>query len=130
MTGVSAVGRPDRHAGEVPVAYVTVRPGATVTPDELVAFAANSVSESAAAPREVLVLDALPHTAVGKQDKVRLRMDAISRTVVEALEQAGIEASVECRLVDGVLRAHVRTDASSSTVDSVLGRYAFAWQVD
>jgi fatty-acyl-CoA synthase len=49
VSGAAAVGRPDVHAGEVPVAYVTVRPGATVTPDELRTWAGKRVAERAAA---------------------------------------------------------------------------------
>ena len=35
VSAAGAVGRPDVHAGEVPVAYVTLVPGATTTADEL-----------------------------------------------------------------------------------------------
>jgi fatty-acyl-CoA synthase len=35
VTAASAVGRPDPHAGEVPVAYVALAPGAAATPEEL-----------------------------------------------------------------------------------------------
>jgi acyl-CoA synthetase (AMP-forming)/AMP-acid ligase II len=66
VTGASAVGRPDPHSGEIPVAYVTLRPGTTGTgPDELIAFAAQHVPERAAAPKDVIVLSALPLTDIG-----------------------------------------------------------------
>ena len=52
VTAASAVGRPDVHAGEVPVAYVTLAPAATVTGDELREFAADRVAERAAAPKQ------------------------------------------------------------------------------
>ncbi|MCZ0986531.1 hypothetical protein O1M54_14320 [Streptomyces diastatochromogenes] len=70
MTGAQAVGQPDRRAGEIPVAYVTLADG-TVGEDELRAWAAAHVSEAAAAPKAVRVLDALPVTAVGKPYKLR-----------------------------------------------------------
>ena len=35
VTAAQAVGRPDVHAGEVPVAFVTLAPGAEATPEEL-----------------------------------------------------------------------------------------------
>lgn len=60
VTGASAVGRPDPHSGEVPVAYVTLSPGIDTCPDELIAFAARHVPERAAAPKDVIVLSALP----------------------------------------------------------------------
>jgi hypothetical protein len=68
------VGRIDRHAGELPVAYVVV--SEDVDPTELVAWAAARVPEAAAGPRTVTMLPALPLTAVGKPFKVPLRCDA------------------------------------------------------
>ena len=41
-----AVGRPDVHAGEVPVAYVTLAPGATATAEELRAWASDRVART------------------------------------------------------------------------------------
>ena len=84
MTAAAAVGRPDVHAGEIPVAYVTVRPGATVTGDELRAWG-ERVAERAAAPKSVTIVDALPLTAVGKPYKLPLRADAATTAVREAL---------------------------------------------
>ena len=43
VTAAAAVGRPDPHAGEVPVAFVTVAAGSRLTPDELEAWAAEHV---------------------------------------------------------------------------------------
>ena len=69
VTAAGAVGRPDEHAGEVPVAYVSVEPGAALTEADLLAWAVDRVPERAAVPKTVTVLDALPVTAVGKPDK-------------------------------------------------------------
>jgi fatty-acyl-CoA synthase len=49
VTAASAVGQPDVHAGEVPVAYVTLAPGATVTGDELRDWASQRVPDRTAA---------------------------------------------------------------------------------
>ena len=85
VTAAAAVGRPDVHAGEVPVAYVTLAPEATVTGDQLRDLAADRVAERAAAPKAVTVLDPLPVTAVGKPYKLALRADATRRAVADAL---------------------------------------------
>ncbi|MFD5793098.1 acyl-CoA synthetase [Streptomyces diastatochromogenes] len=85
VTGAQAVGQPDRRAGEIPVAYVTLADG-TVGEDELRAWAAAHVSEAAAAPKAVRVLDALPVTSVGKPYKLPLRADATRRVLAEALD--------------------------------------------
>ena len=71
VAAAAAVGRPDPHAGEVPVAYVTLAAGASVGEDELRAWASARVAEPAAAPKIVTVLDTLPVTAIGKPYKLR-----------------------------------------------------------
>ena len=84
----AAVGQPDSHAGELPVAYVQLVEGAVVSDGELAAFAREHVAEQAAAPKEVYVLDAMPLTDAGKPDKVRLRLDAARRAYARALNAA------------------------------------------
>jgi fatty-acyl-CoA synthase len=88
----AAVGRPDAYAGELPIAYVQLRPGARATADELREFARSRIPERAAAPVEVIVLDAMPLTDVGKPMKAELRHEAAARVFTLAL--AGLAASV------------------------------------
>ena len=52
VTAAAAVGRPDAHAGEVPVAFVTLAQESELTPDHLLAWAASHVPERAAAPKQ------------------------------------------------------------------------------
>ena len=82
----SAVGRPDAHSGEVPVAYVQLVPGSQATPEDLVTFAAARVAERPAAPKEGYVVDVIPLTDVGKPFKAQMRLDAARRATVKALE--------------------------------------------
>jgi len=81
-----AVGMPDAYAGEVPVAYVTLRQGACVTEEELLAFAKDTINEPPALPRRLFVLDQLPMTAVGKIYKPSLRQDCARRHLLEVLQ--------------------------------------------
>jgi fatty-acyl-CoA synthase len=69
----AAVGAPDAYAGELPVAFVTLRPGASATEDELLAFAAARVDEAPARPKSVTIIDTMPMTNVGKIYKPELR---------------------------------------------------------
>jgi fatty-acyl-CoA synthase len=78
----AAVGKPDSHAGEVPVLFVQLVDGASVTTDELSAFLKDRVPERAALPKELYVVDKLPLTDVGKPDKAALR----ERVIVAAFE--------------------------------------------
>jgi len=72
VTAAAVVGRPDPKVGEEVVAFVSVTPGAAVTPDELVSFCKERIS-AAKYPREVRVVDAIPLTSVLKTDRKLLR---------------------------------------------------------
>ncbi|MBP6647676.1 MAG: acyl-CoA synthetase [Burkholderiaceae bacterium] len=69
----AAVGAPDDYAGELPVAYVTLVPGAQVTEDALLEWVRERVDEPPARPRWVHVIPAMPLTNVGKIYKPELR---------------------------------------------------------
>lgn len=84
----AAVSKPDAYAGELPIAYVQLVKGARVTAAELAAFAAQHVPERPAAPKEVIILDAMPLTDVEKADKTKLRYDAAERAFAEVLGAA------------------------------------------
>jgi long-chain acyl-CoA synthetase len=70
MAGV--VGRPDQRLGEEVVAFVSLRPGATVTADELIAHARSRLSATKS-PREIHLVESIPLTSVGKLDRKALR---------------------------------------------------------
>jgi fatty-acyl-CoA synthase len=80
----AAVGAPDAYAGELPVAFATLVPGAKASAAELLAFAAERVDEAPAKPKSVVVIDHMPMTNVGKIFKPDLRALA-ARHVAEAL---------------------------------------------
>lgn len=127
VTAACAVSSPDAHAGEVPVAYVTLAPGVTAAEEELLAWAADRVPERAAAPKAVTVLDALPVTDIGKPYKLPLRADATRRVISEAL--AGFEAvDVDAVVEDGtiVVTVTVPSEVDESAVKDLLGRYAIS----
>jgi fatty-acyl-CoA synthase len=84
----AVVGEPDAHAGEVPAAFVTLKPGLQVSGEELLAQVAASVYERPAVPKRVVVLDALPLTAVGKIYKPALRVRAVELKLQEVLAAA------------------------------------------
>ena len=78
----AAVGAPDAYAGELPVVYATLVPGApAVTEAELLAFTAERVDEAVARPRWVQVIESMPVTNVGKIYKPELRQRAACHTV-------------------------------------------------
>ncbi len=89
----AAIGRPDAHAGELPVAYVQLKPGATVTEAELAKFARSTIGERAALPKHIRVVDHIPLTPVGKIFKPALKYREIESALGEALAEAGVPAS-------------------------------------
>jgi fatty-acyl-CoA synthase len=94
----AAVGMPDTYAGELPVCYVALRPGASVSEDELHEHAQRTIGERPAWPKRIHIVDAIPLTSVGKIYKPELRCDAtarlVRRVVHEQLALAGAAVSV------------------------------------
>jgi fatty-acyl-CoA synthase len=89
-----AVGQPDIRSGELPCVYVELVAGAEAGVEDLLAHARSHISEPAAMPKHLEILDELPKTAVGKVFKPDLRRRAIGRTFDAALAAAGSGARV------------------------------------
>jgi fatty-acyl-CoA synthase len=122
VVAAAAVGRPDRHAGEVPVAYVVLTDPDRFDEDELLAWAATAIGEPAARPKRIHRLDEIPVTAVGKQYKPALSADAAARAVTEALADAGVLAGgVSAGHQDGRLVVTVTGADPGRVHDAVAG---------
>ncbi len=65
VADAAVVGQPDEEAGEIPVAYVVLRPGAEATEAEISEFVAGQVSHYKQV-RKVVLTDAIPKSASGK----------------------------------------------------------------
>jgi fatty-acyl-CoA synthase len=128
VEAAAAVGRPDVHAGEVPVAFVVLAAGADVAAVELAAWATEHVPERAAAPRHVEVVDEIPHTAVGKPFKPELRRRAAEQAAKDALADTVVSDRVEARLVDGTVEILVPASADDDAVRATLSAYAWSWR--
>jgi fatty-acyl-CoA synthase len=86
----AAVGMPDAYAGELPVAYVSLRPNSQVSEASLLHFAQEAISERAAVPAYVKVLASMPVSAVGKTLKPPLRVLAAQHAIEEVSRKAAI----------------------------------------
>jgi acyl-CoA synthetase (AMP-forming)/AMP-acid ligase II len=71
---VAVVGVPEQRMGEVGKAYVVLRAGATIDPDELIAWCRDEMANYKV-PRTVRVVDSLPLNASGKVLKYILRSE-------------------------------------------------------
>jgi long-chain acyl-CoA synthetase len=68
----AVVGAPDAVLGEVPVAFVSPKPGQEVKPDELLDFCCTALAKYKL-PTEIHVLERLPRNPIGKIHKPSLR---------------------------------------------------------
>jgi fatty-acyl-CoA synthase len=128
----AAVGMPDAYAGELPVCYVALRPGASVREDELHEHAQRTIGERPAWPKRIHIVEAIPLTSVGKIYKPQLRCDAAARLVRHvvheqlALRDAEVEVSEGGRR--GMLVSVVLPEArrlSVVAVEDALASYLF-----
>jgi fatty-acyl-CoA synthase len=90
-----AIGQPDVHSGEIPVAFVVVKDKPQTTSSELLEYCQKHISERAAIPKRIEILDSLPITAVGKVFKPLLRNSATEFSVNVLFEAHDISAQVK-----------------------------------
>ncbi|MFC5606982.1 acyl-CoA synthetase [Variovorax soli] len=98
----AAVGAPDAYAGELPVAYVSLLPGAAATESELMDFAARGVDEAPARPKSVVIMDKIPMTNIGKVYKPELRLLAAQAVVQQLVNQVAARLALPAELAPRV----------------------------
>ena len=122
IRAAAAVGRPDRHSGEVPVAYVVPAAPGRFDEAELLAWAGTAIGEPAARPKHIHPVDAIPVTEVGKHFKPALAADAAARAVTDALTAAGLpDARATAAHEDGRLIVTVTGADPGRIRDAVAG---------
>jgi len=138
----AAVGRPDTHAGEVPVAFVQLQEGSDLTPEKILAYLQKEIGERAAIPKEVKIIDEVPLTPVGKIFKPALRWKAIQEVyrselavlgdMAESLEVAVSEDKVHGSLAAIMIKAaaQVSEDQLRAKVDDILARFTVKYTVE
>ena len=126
-----AIGQPDAFAGELPCVFVELVAGAEVSEGELLTYAGQHISERAAIPKYLEILDELPKTAVGKVFKPELRKKAIARIYNAALNRAGLEAEVSAVVEDkkrGLVAQVTKTgEVDEEAIAKTLGEFARPW---
>ncbi|MDP9915128.1 fatty-acyl-CoA synthase [Variovorax boronicumulans] len=115
----AAVGAPDAYAGELPVIFATLVPGASATEEELLAFTSARVDEAPARPKWVSVIATMPMTNVGKIYKPELRAMAarqvVAATVAEVCAALGVgDAAQPAVTTEGESLVHVQIDAAAA----------------
>lgn len=137
----AAVGKPDAYAGELPVAYVQPLRDARVSPEELETFVRSEITERAAAPDEIFLIDPLPLTDIGKPNKALLRRDAAARTFRTVLEgavgaRAGIDVEIKpdpthglCAIITAESAPHER-EAIEAKIRETMKAYTMQHRID
>ncbi|MGO4310646.1 acyl-CoA synthetase [Pseudomonas sp. KB_15] len=123
----AAIGSPDAYSGEVPVAYVQLRPGHVCNVEELEQFAQHHISERAAIPKRIEILDALPLTAVGKIFKPALQQREVARAVRQEVERMCLK-DIAVEVIQHEQRglvACIRAGRNQESLALLLGRYSF-----
>jgi fatty-acyl-CoA synthase len=101
----AVVGQPDAYAGELPVGYVQLKPGARVEPGELETWVRERTPERAAVPVQIIPIDPMPVTGVGKVFKPQLRWDATQRVFTGVLAPL-TEKGIDCKVKVGAHGSH------------------------
>jgi len=129
----AAVARPDAYYGELPVAYVQLRTGASASEEAMLEYAKSTIGERAAWPKVIRFIDQMPQTAVGKLFKPALRRMEIRDALLSALNDAGLGDS-RLDLVEDAqsglrVNVYVSTEENKEKAEAVLARYPFAFAV-
>lgn len=137
----AAVGRPDARVGELPVVYVEFKPGQSATVDELMTFAQENIGERAAVPKEIIILDEIPQTAVGKIFKPTLTFEQVTQVYneqlakVDGIANCDVEVHGDKRL-GTVANVSVKCDGPADTaaieakVKEALGQYTIHTNIE
>lgn len=85
----AAVGRPDRHAGEIPIVYVELKKGSPLSSEQILTYLKEHIEEKAALPKEVIIMESIPLTPVGKIFKPALYWNAVQRVYEQEVKSLG-----------------------------------------
>ena len=130
----AAVGAPDEYAGEIPVAYVSLRPNCQADAAELSAFAQQHIPERPAYPKAIHILADLPVTAIGKLFKPELRVMATKAVMENRLQATGLHSSTRVQVaIEGreqVVRFTTSNEASMPELRTMMQGFALKYHID
>lgn len=129
----AAVGMPDPHAGELPVAYVQLKPGSRTSEQALFEFAQREITERAALPKHIRIVDQIPLTAVGKIFKPALKHQEIKNALVSHFQLTGVMAEAidihDDKMHGTVITVTVRSPEDQTKATRVLGHFPFQFRL-
>uniref|UniRef100_UPI00048557B2 AMP-binding enzyme n=1 Tax=Paraburkholderia mimosarum TaxID=312026 RepID=UPI00048557B2 len=116
-----------------PIAYVQLKPGTSANEAEMAAFLRDEISERAAFPKGIRIVENMPLTGVGKIFKPALKRLETVDALRSALVEAGVQGAT-VSIADDALRGisvHVELPGAEleSLAASALGRFPFAFSI-
>jgi fatty-acyl-CoA synthase len=130
----AAVGKPDAHAGELPVAYVQLQPGAQAMVQELLEIATQHIPERPAIPKEIIIVDQIPLTAVGKPQKHLLQVDAARRAFEQAFSSVSGSWRLDVSVLNGGLFLAIHVPMGQTQVrreiEQILASYPIRYKLE
>jgi fatty-acyl-CoA synthase len=143
---VAAVGKPDAHAGELPIAYVQLAQDSKATSADLLQFLESRISERAAMPKEIHILEKMPLTDIGKPMKVKLREMTMVREFTRLIENVienlkinhpdSIEVIISPDTARGTLIQiklgqvdPAKQDLIHTQIHQLMGQFAYAYEM-
>ena len=131
----AAVGKPDAYAGELPIAFIEMHPGAQVDIDALLRFASERIAERPAVPKEIFIMNKLPLTSVGKPMKHLLQLEAARLVFHEALRAVPGQWTLDIQNTGGsglFIRVGIRTDVEKSKkiAEDILSTFSIPFAVE
>lgn len=128
---VAAIGQPDSYAGELPCAYVTLKPGCSLTVNDLLEYARINIHERAAIPVCIEIIEDMPLTGVGKIFKPALRLMATERVLGAVLADADIEATLSAHNdASRGLVVSIRSESPRTLLEKALEQFAITIDID
>ncbi len=131
----AAVGVPDEYAGELPAAFVTLKPGHLTTESDLLQFVTPLIPERPAVPKSVTICDDMPLTPIGKIFKPSLRALAIASVIQDRIDRAFSEGpkptftvkQAGARFV--VQFSALPEDATQHNIQNLMAKFAIDFEV-
>lgn len=132
---VAAVGRPDEKVGEVPVLYVQLNGNSSLSVGHLMTFAKENITERAAVPKEIILIDEMPMTTIEKIFKPKLVEKEVIKVYQGILEKMNLDGRINIER-HKTLGMQVKVDVSAmnksinlSELETNLSKFPYAFQV-
>ncbi|MBQ47818.1 MAG: acyl-CoA synthetase [Zetaproteobacteria bacterium] len=139
----AAVPRPDEKAGELPVCYIQLKSGNKTTIEELKDWAQQHISEQAAIPKKIKIIETMPLTPVGKIFKPELKSLEIKDVINGKFRSINTDVSFDLKDIEvkqdriygsyaliTVDKRNMSQEKAIETLDHSLSGFTFKYKIN